>query len=139
MDMIWVINLNSNSCRIYQYQKSPAQVTLVKEINHPELKLKTGDTLTTDRPGHYHTSESARGAYSPHRDAKEIEIDNFAREVAKELDQKRHAHAYEQLIIIAAPHMHGLLFRHLHKQVKELVINNVEKDLLHLTDSEIVD
>ena len=76
--MILVVTANSNACRIYRYNKHPAQLTLLSEINHPDSKLKTGD-LISDRPGHYQAGGTAgRGAYSPHMEAKEVEIDNFS-------------------------------------------------------------
>lgn len=133
-----VVNTNSNTCRIYYYDKNPAQLTLLKEISHPENKLKISD-ITTDRPGHYIAGQSARGAYSPPMDAKEVEIDNFSREIARELNKNRNKNDFDELIVIAAPHMNGLLFQHINKEVKNLVINKIEKDLLHLSDHELLD
>ena len=137
--MIWVVIANTNTYRIFNYDKNHAKLSLLKEISHPEMRLKASDTLTTDRPGHYQISESARGAYSPHMDAKEVEIDNFSREIAEELDKGRKIHAYEKLIIIAPPHMHGLLNHHFNKHVKDLVVNSIQKDLHHLSNHELVE
>lgn len=137
--MIWIATANTNTCRIYSYDKNHSKLSLLKEITHPEMRLKTSDFLTTDRPGHYQASGSARGAYSPHMDAKEVEIDNFSREITEELDKGRKANLYEKLILISAPHMHGLINQHLNKHVKALVINNIEKDLLHLSEHELVE
>lgn len=125
--MIWVITGNTNNCRIYNYNKNHSQLSLLKEITHPELRLKTSDTFTSDKPGHYQTNESARGAYSPHMDAKEIEIDRFSREIADELDVGRRTNSYEHLIIIMPPHINGLLFKHTNDHVKRLVINNIQR------------
>lgn len=133
-----VVNTNSNTCRIYHYDKQLSKLTLLKEISHPENKLKSGD-MTSDRPGHYQGGESSRGAYSPHMEAKEIHIDNFSREIAKELDQERIQKDYDELIMIAPSHMVGLLYQHLSKQVKNLVINKIEKDLLHLPNHELLE
>lgn len=132
-----VINTNTNTCRIYHYLKHPAQLSLIKEINHPENKLKNSD-LTSDRQGHYKAGKSARGAYSPHREEKDIEIDNFSREIAKELNQERVKNEYDELIVIALPHMNGLLFQHINKHVKDLVINTIEKDLVHLSEKDLL-
>jgi protein required for attachment to host cells len=138
--MIVVINANSAVCRMYRYDIHPVQLILLKELNHPENKLKNQD-LISDKPGHYqaHDISHIRGAYSPHMDAKEIELDNFCREIARELNHVRAENAYEKLIVIAAPHMNGCLFEHLDKHVKELVVNNIKKDLLHLKDQGLLD
>ncbi len=132
-----VVNTNTNTCRIYHYVKHPAQLTLLKEIKHPENRLKSSD-MTSDRPGHYQGGQSSRGAYSPHMEAKEIEIDNFSREIAKELNQERNKNEYDELIVIASPHMNGLLFQHINKHVRGLVINKIEKDLIQLADHDLL-
>ena len=137
--MIWVATANTNAYRIYNYNKNHSQLSILKEINHPEFKLKMSDSLTTDRPGHFQVGTSARSAYSPHMDAKEVEIDNFSRELAEELNKGRNANSYEKLIIITPPHMSGLIFHHLNKHVKDLVINNIQKDILHLNDREVLE
>jgi len=136
--MIWVVTTNTNTCRIYHYQKKPTQLTLLKEIAHPENKLHNQD-LVSDKPGHYQARDAAHGTYSPHMEAKEIDIDNFSREIATELDQGRNNQSYEQLIIIASPHMSGLLFQHINKHVKEMVRHNIHKDLLNLPHHELLE
>ena len=136
--MIWVVIANSNDSRIYHYDKNHSHLTLIKEINHPELKLKTSEIFTSDRPGKYKSNNSAHGAYSPHMDPKEVEIDKFSREIALELNKGRNAHAYDKLILITPPHMNGLIYKHLNQHVKNLVINNIQKDLQHFNDHELL-
>lgn len=135
--MILVVVTNSNTCRLYQYNKHPADLTLYKEFFHPENKLKSSD-LTSDKSGHYMAGQSSRGAYSPHTDPKEVKIDEFVREIAKELNQERNQQDFEHLIIIAPPHITGLLTLHLNKQVKNLITHHIQKDILHLPDHEIL-
>lgn len=134
--MIWVVTSDQTICRIYQYKK-PGQLTLLKEINHPENRLRDID-LTSDKPGHYKTKNYTRGAYTQDTDPKEILIEDFAREIAKELDQGRTNNAYKKLILISPARTSGLLNQHLNKHVKEMIINNIHKDLLHLTDHELL-
>lgn len=135
--MIWVTTATTNACSIYNYDKQHATLSLLKEIKHPELKLKNSD-MTSDKPGHYQAGD-ARGAYSPHTDAKHVEIDRFSKEIADELDKGRKDNSYKSLIIITPPHMNGLLFQHLNKHVKELIIHNIQKDLLHLNHRDLLE
>lgn len=136
--MTWVTVANSNSCRIYCYQKKPSQFILLKEISHPEIKLKKSDYLTSDKPGHYQTNSTARGAYSPHMDPKEAEINRFYHEIAEELDQGRKNNLYKDLIIITPPEMKGLLLKHINKHVADLITKSINKDFQHLSDKEIL-
>jgi protein required for attachment to host cells len=134
---VWVVATDSATCRIYQYSKKPSQLTLLKELNHPENKLRDID-LTSDKPGHYKSSNATHGAYSQPTDPKEVKIDDFSREIARELDQGRNNHAYHNLIIIAPPHMNGLLSQHINKHVKELVTHNIDKNVAQLPDHELL-
>ena len=136
--MIWVVTANTNMCRIYQFDRRSEEIALLKEINHPENKLKKGDYLTSDRPGHYQTDSSARGAYSPHSDPKEVVIDVFSREIAIELNKGRNSHAYKNLIIITPPHMNGLLSKHLDTHVKYLIESEIQKDVMSLSQHELL-
>jgi protein required for attachment to host cells len=136
--MIWIVNMNSNICRIYDYAKSPEKLNLLKEIQHPDSKLKKSD-LVSDKQGHYKTDGSVHGAYSQHSDPKEITIDDFSREIAKELNHGRTANAYNALVIITPPHMNGLLHQHLDKHVNDLVTHNIQKDISNCSDHELLE
>ena len=137
--MILVINTNTNTCRFYGYCKKSAQLTLLKELLHSESKLKNQD-LVTDKQGRYMSSAvGGSGAYSQRTDPKAIEIDNFAREIGRDLDAARIAGTYEKLITIADSHMTGLLFQHVDKHVKEWIRNRIQKDLIHLTEPQLLE
>ena len=110
--MIRVIVTDSNTCCIYDYQKKSSTLTLHKQLQHLENKLKTTE-LVSDSQGRFKTDGNAHGAYSQPTDPKEVKIDQFAREISKELDAERNNHEYESLVLIAAPHVHGLINSHL--------------------------
>ena len=132
----WVVTSNTNTCRIYNYSIKPTQLTLIKEMQHPENRMRDID-LTADKPGRYKASGSALSSFTQASDPKEIKIDDFSREIAKDLEHNRNHHEYQTLIIIAPPHMNGLLFQHINKNVELLVTHNIEKDLMHLSNHEI--
>ena len=132
-----VINANAALCRIYHYTKSPFKLTLLKEIIHPENRLKDSD-IYSDRNGHYQAGEHSRGAYSPHMDAKAVLLDNFAREITHEINHERMKNGLDGIVIISPPHMDGLLYQHLDKHVKNMVVHNIKKDLLHMKDDALL-
>lgn len=135
--LTWVVNTDSNTCRIYDYNRKPVQLILLKEIQHPENKLKDID-LTSGKPGKYKSSGGAHGAYTQETDPKEIKIQDFSREIAHALEHGRNIHAYKNIILIAPPHMNGLILQHANKHVKELVTHSIEKDLMHLPEDELL-
>ncbi|KTC89532.1 host attachment protein [Fluoribacter dumoffii] len=132
----WIIAADTTTCRIYQATTKPYELTLLKELQHPESKLKDIE-LTSDRSGRYQTGTSAQGMYSQESDPKEIEIDAFARQIAEELNHSRNKNEYEKLIVVAPPHMNGLLFHHLNKHVNQLVVHNLKNDVIHLKEHEL--
>jgi protein required for attachment to host cells len=137
--MIWVVTANAIACHIYHYDTHPAKLTLIKEMTHPENRLKKEDFLTSDKPGHYKSSASNRGAYAPRTDPKEVEFDNFARQIAKELDHGRVTNAYEKLIIISPSHMDGMILHHVDKHVKDMVMHNIQKDPQNFSGKDLLD
>jgi len=136
--MIWLIAANTNSCRIFLYDKKSKKLTLIKELNHAESKLK-GTDLTSDGPGHYQTSNSARGAYSPREEAQENEIKFFSRQIAKELDVGRKSNSFDKLILAVPPHMNGLIQQHMDSHLKDCITNNIKKDFTHLKEKDILE
>ncbi len=132
----WVVVSNTNTCRIYKYSKKPEQLALIKEIEHPENRLRDIE-LTSDKPGRYNSNGSAHGAFTQESDPKEILINEFARDIVNDLDKARNIQAYETLIMIAPPHMSGLLFHHINKHVKDLVTHSIKKDIVNLTEPEL--
>ncbi len=133
----WVISTDSNHCRIYTYERATQELTQLKEITHPELRLKKSEFLTSDKPGHYQGNNGARGAYSPHTDPKEVKVIEFVREIAEFANDGRNKHLYDELMIIASPHMDGLLLKHFDKNVVKLIAHTIRKDLVHATKQEI--
>lgn len=136
--MKWIITANSNNCRIYDYHKKLNELKLIKEIDRPENKLKSGD-LVSDKPGRYKTDSKIGSAYSPATDPEEVNIDNFARELATELDEARNKHDYDELVVIMPPQMDGLFSQHLNKHVKALIKQNIQKNIMHLSEHELLD
>ncbi|WP_392537803.1 host attachment protein [Legionella sp. 227] len=134
----WVLAADTNTCRIYKSTTKPYDLTLIKELQHPQSKLRDIE-LTSGKPGRYNTGTTTHGTYTQQSDPKEIEIDNFARTIAEELDNSRNAHDYDNLIVIAAPHMNGLLFHHINKHVTHLVTHNLKNDVIHFTEKELSD
>lgn len=134
--MIWVITTDSTICRIFAL-KDRKHLSLVREIVHPENKLRDIE-ITSDRPGHYKTSNSSHGAYSQATDPKEILLENFSREIANELEQARTKNSCEKMIVIAPPHMNGLLNQHINKHVAQMISHRINKDVMHLAEHELL-
>ena len=136
--MTWIVLTNTNNCRIYSLDQERKTVTLLNELNHPENRKKTSEYFTSDKPGSYQGSGMARGTYAHHTVPKATGIRHFAIEISQALDQGRTQNAYKKLILIAPPQMLGLLHDQCNKHVKQIITQEISKDLVHYKDHELL-
>ncbi|EDP46114.1 host attachment protein [Rickettsiella grylli] len=135
--MIWVIRLNSSLCHVHSYEPKNHTLSLLKNFENPSAKLKESD-LVSDRPGHYQTMHSAKGAYEPPTSPHEAELDQFTKNIAHFLKKSLDNHQYTQLILCAAPHAGGILLNHLDKQVTHVLLVNIKKNFVGEDDAVLI-
>lgn len=134
---MWIVVANTSSCKIFDYEKKSKQLNLIKELLHPESKMK-GSDLITEGPGHYKTDGPSRGAYDFHEKPQEVEFENFAREVATLLDNERRSNHLPPFILVSPPKMDGLLKRSMNPHVMNSLKDTIQKDYGYLTNSELM-
>lgn len=135
-EKIWIVLTNTNVCKIYDHHHNSHQLTLIKELQHPQSKVK-GTEILTDRPGHYKTREATRGTYEPRTDSKEVEVEKFIHEIADELESARNYNLYHHLVLIAPPHCIGLLNNHLNNQVKNKILATLNREYVNLSEHDL--
>lgn len=135
MGNIWIIVANSSNAYLYSMsiKNEKFQCDFIEEFTHPQSRKKDID-LTSDRAGRYYTkgSTTSRSAYSPPTEPKEHEAEIFAKQLASVLESARLANLYENLIVVAPPHFHGLLNKNCNKNVFSLISKHIEKDYTKL-------
>jgi protein required for attachment to host cells len=128
----WLIVANASQATLYETESKPKTLKLLKEFLHPASRAK-GSELASDRPGHFQAEArgmegTTHGSFNEPIDPKSYEQERFAIELAGELEAGRTANSYKNLIIVASPHFHGLLNKHLNQHVAGMVSRHVEKD-----------
>lgn len=136
--MKWIMFANSNDCRIYAYDQHKKHLTLIDEICHPENKLKVHDWVT-DHPGHFQSCGTHHGSFEPENSPVDTAIDGLARDMAERLNKGRVDHAFDDLILIMAPRMEGLLNKHLNKETRDCVTKVIQKNLMFKNEHEVKD
>lgn len=137
----WLLVGNASRARLFKTQARPKSLTLIKEYLHPPSREK-GEDLASDRPGHYQAESqpagAIHGAFNEPTSPKAYEHERFAMELAKELNEGRTRNRFNNLMIVASPHFHGLLNQHLNSHVAKMVTNRLSKDYTELDESSLI-
>lgn len=135
--MIWIVSLNSSLGHIYSYASKKHKLILLKSLENPSAKLKESD-LVSDRPGHYQTMHSAKGAYEATTSPHDVELDHFTKILADFLKKGLDNHQYKQLILCSAHHVGGILLNNLDKQVEKILLVNIKKNFVEEDESVLI-
>jgi protein required for attachment to host cells len=133
--MYWIILADTALYRIYNYERKTKQLSLVAEKYHPESRAKAGE-LTASRYGHYKTRNKGGGAYESPLDPKEEEVNRFLKTLSEIIDAGRINNQYEKFILIAPPKTTGIIKAHFNKNTASLMLKNIQKDYMHLSEGE---
>lgn len=138
METTWILVANSSEARLFSFGNDGFK--RISEFSHPQSRAK-GQTLTTDRPGHYQSTNigTAHGAYAETTDPKEYESEQFARELVQQLEHGRTTNQFGRLILVAPPHFHGMLNKHINGRLGKMINGHVDKDYTKVTDDNMLE
>lgn len=133
MTKTWVLVADSNVARIYSAPSPLAPLAPETEIPNPDLIPETAD-----RPGRgFGRMGSHRHAFEPRVDAKTQGLSLFVKKLAGVLSEGRVKGKFENLVLVAAPNVLGLLRSELDGKTAKLLSREVGKDLVHLGAAEL--
>lgn len=136
---IGVLVCNHSRARLFQANTRSFISELSDQVN-PAARLREQD-LATDRPGAYRGGGPGGQAHveSPHASQRDKESEKFARDLATTLDRAIDSHGLERLYVIAEPDMLGRLRHTLSEKAKALVTEEIAKDIVAHTITQIRD
>ena len=91
----------------------------------------------TDRPGRYNEGTGPRRSAVEDTDWHHLEKERFAKEIAERLYEAAHSGRYQQLVVAAPPFILGELRKELHKEVRDRLVLELDKELTNLPVPEI--
>jgi protein required for attachment to host cells len=143
MQNSWVLVANGSQARIFNLDEPKKNISLVKEFSHPESRMKT-DKLSSDRQGHYMSggtqgSTQGSGSFQEATDPKTYELERFAMELTKTLDEGRAANKFEKVVLVASPHFLGLLKQSMSDQLGKAVSHTIQKDYTAINERDMLD
>lgn len=133
--MILVLIAEAAHYKLFKYTFHPLKLELIKEEENVGFRKQRGKFINIhENPNQTHHTSYA----SPHH-FREVTIDKFAQHITEELRKETLNYKDCQIIIIAGPHMGGLLMKHFDNHLTKKLIKNFQKDLLHLSENELLD
>lgn len=128
----WIILASTSKAKIFTVNKvkfiiNKEKLVLVKEFNHPESRLRDSQ-IVSDKSGRYRPKNMGSDSFMEPTDPKKHEADNFAREVVNVLEAGRAADLFQDLILVTPSHFYGLINKHIHRGLKNMVSLVIEKD-----------
>lgn len=137
MAAFWILAADSAFAKILEADKKKGPLTLVREIEHPESRMKDTE-LYADQPGRaFDSGGQGRHAMENEVDAKKTESMRFAQELAEMLKKAAEEEQYHHLYILAAPAFLGELRDKLAPQVKSKIVEEIPKDVIKQTPEDI--
>ena len=125
--MTWIVVASRAGARIVDKQGD--QLFLVEDIPHEAGRLRNRE-IDSDRQGRtFSRTTAARHALQTSESAHEHATKTFAKTIGERLDQARVAGQFERLVLVAEPHLLGLLRDVLDQETRRRVIASVPKDL----------
>ena len=132
----WILVADASRARFFREDPKERTFEQIGAFDHEASRAKVRD-LMADANGRKpvgpsmsagHLAHGRPGA-EPDTDAKSVEAEKFARELADYIESGVLAHAFESLVLVAPPHFLGLLRAQLGKEAPRHVETTIDKDL----------
>lgn len=133
---LWILVANGSVAHCFE-RASPAEpLVSVASYAHPESRMHTRD-LEDDRGGRTQKDDAGRTSFVPRTDPKERERDEFAREIAKALEEGVLANRCSGIALFASNPFLGEMQAHLSHGVRQHVTASHALDLTSFEGREL--
>ena len=131
MDILWILVAHRSGARIFESLGVGQALELRQDIAHPEGKLRDQD-IGSDKPGRGIDSHGSRTSFQQEQGPSAHISEQFAKQLAELLNDGRVKQRYQRLVLVAEPHLLGLLRAALSRETAALITASVTKDLGHV-------
>lgn len=131
MSITWVVAADTMAAKIYALGQIKGELVHIKTLENLEGHLKSGE-VGFDKPGQFDDPMHGHSETFERADPKQVALQQFAHEIAETLESGRVNHAFEHLVLVIGPHLHGIVSKALNKHVAALVKKNIQKDYTQL-------
>lgn len=128
MQGTWVVIADGSRARICA-RKAHAQLVEMQTVEHPAGRAKARDLVTDGQSLAFASVGGARHGTAADNSPKDHEQENFAREIARRLEEGRSGNRFDELVLVAPPAFLGMLREQLSGPLAKCVVQSLAKDL----------
>jgi protein required for attachment to host cells len=137
MSTIWILVANQAEAQVYSADRIHGDLQLVRTLAHPAGSAHVRD-LISDAPGRgYDRTGPARHSMEPDTGVKEEERRRFVKELVEWLKNAHLQGKFDQLVILAAPAVLGVLRKTLSGGLQQAVVKEIPKDVIGQAEDKI--
>jgi len=126
----WVLVANQAKAQVFSSTRFTGSLKLIKTLSHEEGAAHPRD-LTSDAPGRVHDRIGfARHSMEPDTGVKEEGRRRFVKEVADWLEAAFLKGDFDQLVVLAAPAVLGVIRKTLSGTLTKAVVKEISKDVI---------
>jgi protein required for attachment to host cells len=136
-EITWILIADGSRARLFEHRRSERSFELVFDDDRPQLRDREA-MRGSDRFGRVHESVGQkRHGMQPSTSNDQILRDEFARELAQQLQTGANEQRFGQLMLVAPPTMLGALRSHIGDPLRGLVVAELDKDLTKIPAHEL--
>lgn len=133
-----ILVANASRARILKTDRAMKDIVVLEELEHPESRAHDAD-LTSDRAGRIQKTGATRSAYEAHTSAHDVEVDAFARLLARKLGDHVREYPLLPVLVVAPPMMLGRLRALLDEGVRKNVMLEISHDYTGMPHKDLLD
>ncbi len=137
MQPTWIIVASRDEVRLFEMLRPDEALREVLDLGNVSGKLKNID-IDSDAPGRASDNRMrARHAYSTEQEPRERLLENFYRDLLRNIDTAFSQHKFSHLVLVAEPRLLGLMRSLLSEQLSRVVRAEIPKDIAYEGSREI--
>jgi protein required for attachment to host cells len=133
MATVWVMVCDAARGRLFEIRGDDPLWHVVEVFSHPESRVRASE-LVSDHSGQSSSQGDSvhHNALAPASSPKEVEKGHFVHTLATMLDQALRSRRFHRWVLVAPPHLVGMLRKELTPELEKHLMATVDKDLTHV-------
>jgi protein required for attachment to host cells len=130
MSNVWILVCDTAKARFFELRSGNPSWHVIEVLTHDGSRRKSSD-LASDHSGRRSSQGASvhHNALAPASSPKEVEKGHFVHALATRLDQAMRSDRFDGWVLVAPPHVVGMMKKELTPQLTKRLLNTVGEDL----------